>query len=84
MSEQTKQEQKIVIWSKQNCPACVQAKSMLQSMNLEYEERMIGDSDGKWVADDLRKSVPGVRSVPQIFIDDVHIGGFPELKKHLL
>lgn len=33
--------------------------------------------------DELKELVPGVKSVPQIFDEDHHVGGFTELKEYL-
>jgi glutaredoxin len=71
---------KAVVWSKNSCPFCVQAKSLLALKGIEFEERNI---QGEWTKEDLLKVVPDARTLPQIFIDDQHIGGFTELKKHL-
>ena len=68
------------VWSKDNCPYCDQAKSLLKMKGIEYEERNINQG---WDREDLFAAVPGARSVPQIFLDDRLIGGFTELKKHL-
>lgn len=69
---------RIIVWSKQNCPQCEQAKSYLKSKNIEFEERTIGNG---WSREQLIEHVPNAKSVPQIFIDDVHIGGYFELTK---
>ena len=69
-----------IVWSKDNCPYCDQAKSLLKMKGIEYEERNINQG---WDREDLFAAVPGARSVPQIFLDDRLIGGFTELKKHL-
>ena len=69
----------VLIWSKYNCPYCEQAKALLNSRNISYEERKIGDG---WTKEDLLESVPNARTVPQIFIDGKLVGGFTELKKH--
>jgi glutaredoxin len=71
---------KATIWSKYNCSFCDQAKKLLESHKIEFEERKIGDG---WTREDLLEQVPTARSVPQIFIDDKHIGGFTELKQRL-
>lgn len=72
---------KVIIWSKNACPFCEQAKMLLQSKGIEYEERNImGDT---WTKEQLLEAVPGARSLPQIFVDDEHIGGFKELKEIL-
>lgn len=72
---------KALVWSKENCPQCVQAKSLLKLKGIEIEERVIGH--GPWTKDDLLRSVPAARSVPQIFLEDEYIGGFTELKQRL-
>ena len=70
----------VIIWSKDNCTYCDQSKSLLESRNIGYEERKIGN---EWTLEDFQKAVPGARSVPQIFIDGDHIGGFAQLKEML-
>jgi glutaredoxin 3 len=50
----------------------------LKSKNIEYEERNI--AHGTWTVQQLQEAVPGARTVPQIFVDEKHIGGFQELK----
>jgi glutaredoxin 3 len=71
---------KAIVWSKDQCPYCVQAKALLESKGIEYEERNINNGWGK---DDLLEAVPTARSVPQIFLDEEYIGGFNELRKKL-
>lgn len=71
---------KAVVWSKYACQFCEQAKALLDSRKIEYEERKIGDG---WTREDLLEAVPTARTVPQIFLDDRLIGGFVELREHL-
>jgi glutaredoxin len=71
---------KAVVWSKHHCPYCVQAKELLTQRGIEFEERIIGDG---YTREDLLAAVPTARTVPQIFLDDVLIGGFTELRDHL-
>ena len=71
---------KAIIWSKENCPFCVQAKALLKQKNIEFEERNI--SQGDWTKEQLLETVPTARTLPQIFLDDNYIGGFTELRKH--
>ena len=70
-----------IVWSKENCAFCDQAKNLLESKGIEFEERKIGG--GQWFREDLLQAVPGARSVPQIFMDGKLVGGFNELKKSL-
>lgn len=69
-----------VVWTKNHCPYCEQAKALLNLQGITYEERRIGAGYSR---DDLLAAVPGARTVPQIFLDDQLIGGYTELKQHL-
>lgn len=71
---------KAIVWSKNQCPYCDQAKSLLRLKGIEYEERNINDG---WDREDLLAAVPTARTVPQIFLGEEYIGGFTELKKKL-
>lgn len=70
---------KAIVWSKENCPFCDQAKSLLSQKGITYEERKIGSG---YTKESLLEAVPTARSVPQIFLNETHIGGFTELKKY--
>ena len=72
---------KAIVWSKDQCPYCVQAKQLLEIKGIEYEERNI--MQGTWTKQQLLESVPTARTLPQIFLDDAYIGGFTELRTHL-
>ena len=69
----------ITVYSKNNCPFCVQAKSLLQLKGVEFEEVKI-DEDSE-----AREFVVGEghRTVPQIYKDGKLLveGGFQGLKK---
>lgn len=69
-----------IVWSKYNCPYCDQAKALLKSKNIPFEERKIGDG---YTKEELLEAVPNARSVPQIFLDDKLIGGFTELRQYV-
>lgn len=69
----------VVVWSKDACPYCDQAKALLRLKGIEYEERNIQRG---WSREQLLESVPTARTVPQIFIDEQHIGGFVELQRY--
>lgn len=71
---------KAVVWSKDACPFCVQAKALLEARGIEYEERNISKN---WTREQLLEAVPTARTLPQIFLDEQHVGGFTELRKHL-
>jgi glutaredoxin len=71
---------KAVVWSKDHCPFCEQAKSLLKLKGIEFEEKRIGHG---YTREQLLEAVPDARTVPQIFLDEQLIGGFTELRKHL-
>ena len=71
---------KAVVWSKDACPFCVQAKALLESRGIEFEERNVSKD---WTREQLLEAVPDARTLPQIFLDEQHVGGFTELRKHL-
>jgi glutaredoxin 3 len=71
---------KAIVWSKDDCPYCVQAKALLHLKGIEFEERNINQD---WTLEQLLEAVPTARTLPQIFLDQDHIGGFTKLKKHL-
>jgi glutaredoxin len=71
---------KAILWSKYQCTFCDQAKALLESKGIPYEERKIGDG---YTKEELLEAVPTARTVPQIFLDDEYVGGFPELKTKL-
>ena len=72
---------KAIVWSKDACPFCVQAKALLESRGIEFEERNI--MKGTWTREQLLEAVPNARTLPQIFLDDKLVGGFTELRRHL-
>lgn len=71
---------KAIVWSKDSCPFCVQAKALLESRGIEYEERNVSQD---WTREQLLEAVPTARTLPQIFLDEELVGGFTELRKKL-
>ena len=70
---------KVIIYSTRICPYCVRAKNFFEKKNIDYTEIMI-DQDPSLISEMVEKS--GRQSVPQIFIDDYHVGGFDDLIEH--
>jgi glutaredoxin len=71
---------KAIIWSKDNCTYCVQAKQLLTIKGIEYEEKKIGES---YTKEDLLEAVPDAKTLPQIFLNDELVGGFTQLHARL-
>ena len=71
----------IVIYSKPNCVYCEKSKHLVKTLGFKYEEKMFG-KDFK-TPDELFEAVgKQVRTMPQIIIDDKHIGGYNELVEY--
>ena len=68
---------KVEIYTTMICPYCVRAKRLLQERKAEYTEIDVM-ADGKRRAEMVQRA-GGRTSVPQIFINDQHIGGSDEL-----
>ena len=71
---------KAIVWSKYHCSYCDQAKALLKSKGIQFEERKIGDG---YTQEELLEAIPTARTVPQIILDGELVGGFTELKAKL-
>ncbi|TBR38996.1 MULTISPECIES: glutaredoxin 3 [Dyella] len=68
---------KIEIYSTAVCPYCISAKNLLKSKGLEWQEVRIDTDPAQ--RDAMLTRSGGRRTVPQIFINDQHVGGFDDL-----
>lgn len=66
----------IVMYTTGMCPYCVRAKMLLQRKGMQWEEKRI-DLDHDLMGEMLQRSKR--RTVPQIFIDDFHVGGYDDM-----
>ena len=71
---------KAIVWSRNGCTYCEKAKALLKIKGIEFEERNISNG---YTKEQLLEAVPNARTVPQIFLNDVLIGGFDQLSIHL-
>lgn len=67
----------VEIYSWQTCPYCIRAKMLLTWKRVEFVDYAIDGDDAARSA--MAERANGGRSVPQIFINDQHIGGCDEL-----
>ena len=67
----------ITIYSKKVCPYCVKAKQLFDSKGVKYEELLI-DERPDLLEEAIERS-GGMKTVPQIFIEDHHVGGCDDL-----
>ncbi|HMM58358.1 MAG TPA: glutaredoxin 3 [Rudaea sp.] len=67
---------KIEVYSSANCAYCVAAKNLLKSRGLDYAEIRI-DTDPARREEMLARAQR--RTVPQVFVNDHHVGGYDDL-----
>ena len=70
---------KIIIYSSNNCGYCELAKNLLDSLSYQYQEINVQKIPNK--RDEMLRKSNGRRTVPQIFISDLHVGGYDELNR---
>ena len=70
---------KITMYSGPMCNFCEAAKKLLERNNLEYDIIDISTKDG--LREEMIKKSNGRRTIPQIFFDQKHIGGYVELRE---
>lgn len=66
----------VTIYTTQHCPYCVSAKRLLASKGVTPRELNV-EASPQHLAEMLQRSQR--RTVPQIFIGEVHVGGFDDL-----
>jgi glutaredoxin 3 len=71
----------ITIYTKTNCTYCVQAKRLLDSLNLAYDEKSLDDNV---VKENLLYRFPHVKTAPQIVVNGTLLeGGYTGLKNYI-
>jgi glutaredoxin 3 len=67
----------VEIYTWRTCPFCIRAKSLLKAKGVTYTEYSIdGDEAAR---DKMAARSGGRRSVPQVFINDQHVGGCDDI-----
>jgi glutaredoxin 3 len=66
----------VIVYSSAFCPYCDRAKRLLTSKGVGYAEIRIDIEHDKMVEMMQRSNR---RTVPQIFIDDLHVGGYDDM-----
>ena len=70
---------KILMYSGPMCNFCEAAKRLFDRNNLKYEVIDISSAEG--IRDEMIKKSNGKRTIPQIFFNDYHVGGYQELRE---
>tara|TARA_B100002051_G_C16588590_1_gene561534 strand:- start:387 stop:641 length:255 start_codon:yes stop_codon:yes gene_type:complete len=69
----------ITVYSGPMCSFCDAAKRLLLRNNLKYTEIDVSTKDN--LRDEMTKKANGRRTIPQIFFNEEHIGGYQELRE---
>ena len=69
---------KITIYTRPLCNYCDAAKRLFSRNNIKYQEIDISSKEG--LMEEMIKKSNGRRTIPQIFFDDQHIGGYDEVR----
>ena len=69
----------ITVYSGPSCGFCDAAKKLLGRNSLEYKE--IDISTDPNLMDEMIKKAGGKRTIPQIFFEEYHVGGYQELRE---
>lgn len=79
----------IIVYGKPGCSFCQQAKALSTSLGLEYNyiEIDVGQPknlDDEYISrENFMMLFPEAKTVPQILVDDVHVGGYTEFKQYI-
>ncbi len=70
---------KIIMYTGPLCAFCDAAKRLFARNNLSYQEIDVSSKEG--LRDEMTKKANGSKTVPQIFFEDYHVGGYQELRE---
>ena len=69
---------KVIIYSGPMCGYCEAAKRLLNKKKIPFEEIDISTEEKK--REEMLKKSNGMKTIPQIFIENFHVGGYEELR----
>ena len=69
----------IIVYTGPFCNFCDAAKRLLKRNGLSFSD--IDVSSGEKIKEEMIKKSNGQRTIPQIFFDDYHVGGYTELRE---
>lgn len=70
----------ITIYGKPSCGFCTKAKNFAESRNFKYEYKDVMTAT---FMEELKTKMPDVRSVPQIWVNGTHVGGYNEFTRYV-
>ena len=73
---------KAEVFTKDHCPYCIKAKYLLEGRGIEIEEISAVEHREQLIERVTNDTGQAPRTVPQIYLDGQHIGGYDELVAH--
>ena len=67
---------RVLMYATRSCPYCWQARRLLASKQVTVDEIDVTDNPALWQA---MEDASGRDTVPQIFIGEVHVGGYDDM-----
>ncbi len=67
---------KVEIYTTPTCPSCHAAKALLDDKGVAYDEITVLDPE---LRAKMTQRAQGRRTVPQVFVDDTHLGGYDDV-----
>ena len=67
----------VVIYGDEFCPYCAAARTLLTKKGVKFDDVLVSRDPDRF--DEMQARSGGRRTVPQIFVGDVHVGGFDEV-----
>lgn len=68
----------VVMYCSDTCPFCINAEKLLSKKGIDIDKKNVDEDNTLW--DEIEQKT-GRDTVPQIFINDKHIGGFDDLSE---
>ena len=69
----------IIVYSGPMCGYCDAANRLLERNNLKFTDIDVSTKEG--LRDEMTKKANGIRTIPQIFFNDEHVGRYQELRE---
>jgi len=82
MNQRNQKPINIIVYTKPNCIYCTKAKSLLETLRLDYKEKKL--EDFKSIDELLEDIGKNVKSMQQIKINDELVGGYNQLMEYFV
>lgn len=71
----------VLIYGRPGCGYCIKAKLLAQSHGINFEYKDITEDDS--IREELYRAYPDTKTVPQIWVNNKHVGGYNEFATEL-